>query len=127
MLGRAVAKDAANFVIDGGVGGMIFAIHFKINAKGGPAGTKIRLPLQFHIAARDRQRVLNAILVVKADRPFGGINVLHGHIKHAAGVGMDGQEDGIALAALFAQTGQHHFHDLVIFFCRLQQDGVKAA
>ena len=80
MLGRTVAQNAANFVIDGGIGGMVFAIHFKVNAKGGPAGTKIRLPLQFHIAAGDRQRMLHPVFVVKGDGSCRRIHRFHRNI-----------------------------------------------
>ena len=49
MLGRTVAQNTAYFVIDGGIGGMVFAVHFKIHTQCRPAGAKIRLPLQFNI------------------------------------------------------------------------------
>ena len=56
MLGRFVPQNPANAVVDRRVGRMIFAVHFKVDLKGRPARTKVRFPLQFHVATGDRQR-----------------------------------------------------------------------
>ena len=106
---------------------MILAIHFEIDAKGGPAGTEVGLPLQFHIAACDRQRHFLAVFRVEGDGAVGRVHVFHRDIHHPARFGVDRQEDGIGLLALFAQGFQHHFHDLIVFFRRAQQDRVELA
>mmetsp|Transcript_29470 Transcript_29470/g.57733 ORF Transcript_29470/g.57733 Transcript_29470/m.57733 type:complete len:214 (+) Transcript_29470:395-1036(+) len=74
------AKGPTNRVIDFLVGGMFLAIHLKIHAQGRPTGAKIRLPLQFHIAACDRQGHLDPIRIVKGHSASRRIHMLHRHI-----------------------------------------------
>ena len=84
MLRRAPAKQIANRIIDFGIGHMVFAEHFKINAERGPAHTEIRLPLQLHRAAGDGQGRVAPVFIFKGDGAVFSINLFHRHIKHAA-------------------------------------------
>ena len=106
---------------------MVFAVHLKINAKGGPTRTKVGLPLQLYVATRHRQRPFAARFVVKGDGAILGVHLFHRHIQHTASFRVDGQEAGIGLLTLFAQRGQHDRHDRVITFSAKAQGVIKAA
>ena len=127
MLRCRMAEDAADPVIDRGVGGMVLAIHLEIDTQRRPARTEIGLPLQLYVAARNRDGPLAAIRIVEGDGATGGVDGFHGHIEHPARLWMDRQKDRIGLAALFAQRLEHDGHDLVILFRRAQQHSVKLA
>ena len=103
MLRFFAAKNFANAVIDRRVGRMVFAIHFKINAKRGPARAKIWLPLQLYAASRHRHGPLLAGLVVKRHSARFGVHMLHRHIHHATRFRVHWQENRIGLAAFFTQ------------------------
>ena len=121
------AKDLADAVIDRRIGGMVLAIHLEVHIQRRPARAEVGLPLQFHVPARHGQGPFAARLVVEGDRAILGVHLLHWHVKHAAGFGMDRQEAGIGLLALFAQARQHHFHDRVVFLGRAQKRLVETA
>ena len=127
MLRRHTAQQIADRIINYGVGLMILAEHFKINAHRRPAHTEIRLPLQLHLAAGDGQRCLGAIFIEECDRSGFGIDRLHWYIEHAACSGRDWQEGRISRLALWAQGGEHDGHDLIKFFKRVQQHFIKLA
>ena len=127
MLGRAVAQNTADLVIDRRVGAVILAVHLKVDIKGGPTGAKVGLPLQLHIAAGQRQGHFGAIFIVEGDRAFLGVDRFHRHIHYPPRFRVDRQEDRIGLPTLLAQRLQHHFHDLVILFSSAQKHLVELA
>ena len=127
MLGREAAEDFADLVIDHGVGLMVLAEHFEINAKGGPAHAEVRLPLQLHVAAGHRQRRIAPVLIGKGDGAVLGVHLLHRHVEHAAGGGRDGQEGAVGRLALFAKRRQHDAHDGVIALGGAAQHGIEPA
>ena len=121
------AEDFRDAVIDVGVGGVVLPIHLKIDAQRSPACAKVRLPLEFHVAARDRQCPLFACLVVKGDRVVFAVHFLHRHVENAACFRVDRKEDRIGRLTFVAQRGQHHFHDVVVFIDSAFQDFVELA
>ena len=127
MVRRPVPQDAADFVIDRRIGAVILAIHLKIDPKRRPARAKVRFPLQLHIATSNRHGPFLAVLIVKGDGVGLGADLFHRHIEHPPGFRVKRQKDRIGLAPLFAQRGQHHLHDLIIFFNGASQHLVKLA
>ena len=125
MLWRPRPQRPADRVIDRLVGRVFLAIHFEIDAKRRPTGSEIRLPLQLHVSAGDRQRPFAPVFVIERDLALRGINVLHRHIKHAAGFRVDRKENRIGLSPLVAQRFQHDRHQVVIPFRTPQQDLVE--
>jgi hypothetical protein len=75
----------ADLVIDRRIGPVVLAEHFEVDAKGRPAHAEVRLPLQLHVAAGDRQRHVLAVLVLKGDRAVLAVDGFHRHVEHAAG------------------------------------------
>ena len=118
-------QNTANFVINRGIGGVILAIHLKIYPKGRPAGTKIGFPLQLHITAGHRKGHLFTLFCVKGDGAIFRIHRFHRHIKHPTGLRVNGQEDRVGLLPLLTKRGQHHLHDVIIFFHSAQQNLIK--
>jgi len=106
---------------------VVLAEHFEINAKGGPAHAEVRLPLQLHMAAGDRQRRIASVLIGKSDSAIFGIHILHRHVEHAAGGGRDGQKGAVGGLALLAERRQHYGHDGVIAFGGAAQHGIEFA
>ena len=92
MLRRAAAEDLADAVVDRRVGLVVLAEHLEIDAERRPAHAEIRLPLQLHVAAGDRQRASRCRLVVEGDRAGLGVDLLHRHVEHAAALRRDRQE-----------------------------------
>ena len=90
---------------------MVLAEHFEVDAERGPSHAEVRLPLQLHVAAGDGQRRFAAVLVVERDGAGLGVDVLHGHVEHAAGLGRDRQERAIGCLTLGAERRQHDVHD----------------
>ena len=127
MLGRAAAQHLADAVVDRRVGGMVLAIHLEIDVQRRPAGAEVGLPLQLHMAARDRQGPFAARLVVEGDLAAHGVHVLDRHVQDAAGFRVDRQEAGIGLLPLLAQAGQHDLHDRVVTLGRQPQRVVELA
>ncbi len=127
MVRLPAPQHLADPVIDRRVGGVVLAIHLEIDAQRRPARAEIRLPLQLHLPAGDRQRPFPPGLVVEGDRAFAGVDLLHRHIKHPPGLGVDRQEAGIGLLPLLAQAGQHDLHDVVIALGGMAQRVVEIA
>ena len=127
MVGFAPAQDLADAVIDRRVGRVVFAIHFKVDIQRRPAGAEIGLPLQLHMAARDRKRPFAARLIIEGDGVVLGVDVLHWHIEDPARFGVDRQEAGIGLLTFIAQGRQHDFHNGVIAFGGQPQGVIEAA
>ncbi len=127
MLGLPAAQHLADPVIDRRVGGMVLAVHLEIDVQRRPTGAEIGLPLQLHIAARDRQRGIGAVLVVEGDGAVLGVHLLQRHIEHPAGGGRDRQEDRIGLLALLTQGGHHDLHQRVVALAGAQERRVELA
>ncbi len=125
MLRGTLAQNAADTVIDRGIGAVVLAIHLKVHTQGRPARTKVWLPLQLHVPARHRKGHFFALFRVKSDRALFGIHLFHRHIHDPPCLGVDRQENRISLAALFTQRLEHHSHDLVILLGCTQQYLVK--
>ena len=104
---------------------MVLAVHLEIDVERRPARPEIRLPLQLHVAAGDRQRGLRPVLVVEGDRAVRGVHLLQRHVEHPARLRRDRQEDRIGLLPLLAQARQHHRHDRVIALRRAPQHRVE--
>ncbi len=127
MLGRGLAQDLADAVVDRRVGRMVLAVHLEVDAQRRPARAEIGLPLQLALTARDRQRPFAPRLVVEGDGALLRVDMLDRHVEHPARLGMDRQEDRIGLLALLAQGRQHHLHQRVIAFGGQQQRLVELA
>ena len=106
---------------------VVLAEHLEVDAERGPAHAEVRLPLQLHVAAGDRERRVLAVLVLERDRAGFRIDLLHRHVEHAAGGRRDRQEGRIGFAALVAERRQHHLHDVVVLLGGAQQHRVEDA
>ena len=121
------AQRTTDRVIDLLVGGVLLAIHLKIHAQRRPAGAKIRLPLQLHIAAGHRHGPFLAVLIVKGDGVGFCTDLFHRHVKNTAGFRVQRQENRIGRGALFTLGFQHDRHDGIIIVHRAFQHLVKLA
>ena len=124
---RAGAQDAADLGIDGGVGLMVLAEHFKVHTKRSPAHTEIRLPLHLHRTAGDWQRHIRAVFIRERDFAARRVHLLHRHIQHAACARADRQEGRIGGPPLLPQGWKHHIHDRLVLLRCAQQHRVKPA
>jgi hypothetical protein len=89
---RLDAQDPADLRIDRRIGLVVLAEHLEIHAQRGPAHAEIRLPLQLHMPAGDRQGDVGPVLIVERDRAGLGVDGLHRHIEHVAGFGEIGRK-----------------------------------
>ena len=125
LVRRLGAEDPADLGIDRRVGLMVLAEHLEVDAKRRPAHAEVGLPLQFHIAAGHGQRRVLAVLVRERHRASLGVDRLHRHVEHAARGRRDRKEWRICFAALVAKRGQHHLHDVIVFFGGAKQHRVE--
>ena len=121
------AEDLADLRIDRRVGHVVLAEHLEVDAERRPAHAEIRLPLQLHMSARDRQRRVLAILVDERHSTRLRINRLHRHVENATRRRRDRQEGRIGLAPFRPQRRQHHLHDVIVLLGGAQQHRVEPA
>ncbi len=92
MLRRNASENFADLVVDRRVGLVVLAEHLEIDAERGPAHAEVGLPLQLHMAARHGQRDIATVFVGEGHGAVLRIDILHGHIQHAAGNRRDWKE-----------------------------------
>ena len=125
MVRLLAAQYFADPVIDRGIGGMVFTVHLKIDVQRRPARPEIGLPLQFHIATRDRQGHLLTVLGVEGNRTRLSVHMLHRHVHNPPAFRVDRQENRIGLTTFLTQRFQHDLHNVIILLSRAQQNFVK--